>query len=75
MSKAIRFKLREKRIAAGLTQNELSSLTGVSQSTISSIELNQNNVSFGAIFRICRSLGISLDAIAEEIDNKESEGE
>ena len=67
--------LKNLRIRAGLTQKELSDLTGITQSKISTYEqaANLNNVTIGNMSRIAEAIGVTIDEIIkEEIKTEES---
>ncbi len=53
-------KIRKKRKDLGLTQVELSSRAGITQSTLSYIEKDMKRPQFDTIFAICQVLGISV---------------
>jgi transcriptional regulator with XRE-family HTH domain len=61
--------LRDIRLAKGLSGKDLETLSGVGQSTISRIELDQHSPSLDTLFRICTALEISItDLINEKLD-------
>lgn len=51
-------KLRE---AAGLSTNKLSTITGISQSNLRTIELGQTSPTVETLYLICFGLGVSLN--------------
>lgn len=57
--------LKALRIKAGITQKELSDLTGITQSKISTYEQadSLNNVTIGNISRIASAIGVTIDEI------------
>ena len=58
------FKLREIRVAKGMSQEELEKASGISRQTISSIE-NEKSVSVmsGTLIALARALGVTVDEI------------
>lgn len=58
-------KLKSLRLLNGLTLEELARLSGVSISTISKIENNQQRPSFGTVLRIARALKINFVQLLE----------
>lgn len=57
--------LKTLRIRAGVTQKELSALTGITQSKISNYEKadSLSNITVGNISRIAAAIGTTIDAI------------
>ena len=67
--------LKSLRIRAGITQKELSDLTGITQSKISTYEQadSLNNVTVGNMSRIASAIGVTIDEIIKnEIKTEES---
>ena len=60
--------LKNLRIRAGLTQKELSEITGITQGKISTYEKadNLNNVTVGNLSRIAAAIGTTIDEIIKE---------
>lgn len=58
-------KLKSLRLLNGLTLEELARLSGVSISTISKIENNQQRPSFGTVLRVARALKINFVQLLE----------
>ncbi len=56
-------RIRETRIAKGLTQEYLAEYAGVNVSHISNIENNKVKVSLGALVSICNAMDVTLDYI------------
>jgi len=52
--------LRAARIEQGLTQVEVAKRAGLSQGTVSAIELSRNEPSLKALFAILEALGLAL---------------
>ena len=55
--------LRKARIDAGLTQNELASLLGISQQAVSQAEKWQSNPTIGFLHRWVEACGLSFELI------------
>lgn len=55
-------KIRELREKSDLTQKKLADKLGISQQIISRIESGKHNISLGTLEKVCKSLGISLNA-------------
>lgn len=62
-------KIRDYRTKAGLTQDELSELVGITQKHLSRIESGYHNSHFVTIMAIANALNVPIDAFAEDIDN------
>jgi transcriptional regulator with XRE-family HTH domain len=61
--------LKEIRLTKGLSGKDLENLSGVGQSTISRIELDQHSPSLDTLSRICAALEIRItDLINEKFD-------
>jgi transcriptional regulator with XRE-family HTH domain len=60
-------RLKELRLAAGLTQEALARSTGISTSTVAKIEHRGIDPAWSTVVRLAKGLGVSLDALA--IDN------
>lgn len=58
--------LKETRKRHGLTQAQLSDLTGISQSPLSRIERGDWNVSLEVIERIASAMGVEVEIIIRE---------
>lgn len=56
-------RLRELRLAKGLTQEQLAELASVSQPMLSQIELGQANPSLKAAQRLAEALEVSVDSL------------
>lgn len=52
--------IREARTAAGLTQDQLALVSGVSRDTIIALENGRRGVSLGNALRVMKNLGLSL---------------
>ena len=59
-------KLKEQRIAAGLSQDELAKAVGVSRQTVSSWENNRSYPDIGSILKLSDLYGTSLDELLKE---------
>lgn len=56
-------RLRECRVQAGLTQEQLSKETGISRSMIAMIESHKRDMSIAQILTLCDVLGVSADEL------------
>ncbi len=56
--------LRELRIGKGITQAELSTALGMTQSFVSKYEMGERRLDFVEVDRICGELGVALDSFA-----------
>lgn len=64
-------KVKELRIKAGLTQSELGLLSGLSQNSISSLEVGQYSPRAFNALKICSALGCKFeDCFYLELENK-----
>jgi len=57
--------LRDLRVRKGATQAQLSTALGMSQSFVSKYEMGERRLDFIEVDRICRELGIRLEAFAK----------
>ena len=74
--KFLRQRLCNIRKSKGLTQKELSDLSGLSTKTISNIETGENSYTMRSLIRYAGALGFQLDVekIPEEGDNNDTTG-
>ncbi|OZG62195.1 transcriptional regulator [Bifidobacterium lemurum] len=63
-------KVREYRNAAGMTQQELARLVGVSSRTIISIEREQYSPSLMLAYRMARLFGVSVEDLCQLEENR-----
>lgn len=56
------------RKAKGLSQQELASLTGISQTYISKVEKNKRQPTIGKVILISKALGTTIEEILSETD-------
>lgn len=66
-------KVKELRIAAKMTQQQLADLVHVSSRTIISIEKEQYNPSLMLAYRIAEIFGVSVEELCNLKENKEME--
>lgn len=59
-------KITKLRTEKGLTQRDLASLTGLSQSNIWKIETGKYSVSIDILSRICEQLGKKIDIVEKD---------
>lgn len=65
----IRNNLKKYRLQSGMTQVELASQIGVRSSAISNWEKGQNSIDIDTLFKICKILKVSIDAMIESQDD------
>ncbi|MEQ8694095.1 MAG: helix-turn-helix transcriptional regulator [Gammaproteobacteria bacterium] len=58
-------KLREERLSAGLTQEELAHRAGLDRTYVGGVERGERNVSLLNIVRLAKSLGIAPSSLLE----------
>ncbi len=66
-------KVREMRLAAGMTQQQLAELVHVSNRTIISIEKEQYSPSLMLAYRMAQVFGVSVEELCCLKENKEQE--
>ena len=66
-------KIREMRLAAGMTQHQLAELVHVSNRTIISIEKEQYSPSLMLAYRMAQVFGVSVEELCCLKENKEQE--
>ncbi len=59
-------KVREKRVALHLTQEELAERAGVHRTYIGMIERAEKNITLGNIDKIAKALGVPLDELVKQ---------
>lgn len=57
------YKIKDRREAAGMTQQELADKSGVSRTTIATLESNGGNTTTKTLAKIATALGITVDAL------------
>ncbi|MDQ6765319.1 MAG: helix-turn-helix domain-containing protein [Verrucomicrobiota bacterium] len=69
--------LRDLRVRKGVTQAQLSTALGMAQSFVSKYEMGERRLDFIEVDRICRELGIGIEAFAKSYVKTlgESEGD
>lgn len=69
--KFIRMKLAKIRKSKGLTQKDISDLTGLSVSTISNIENGDNSYTIRSLIKYAEVLGYELDIFKKSVNNND----
>ena len=69
--KFIRMKLAKIRKSKGLTQKDISDLTGLSVSTISNIENGDNSYTIRSLIKYAEVLGYELDIFKKSVDSND----
>lgn len=64
--KRIAHKLRETRLAKGLTQEYIANMADVNTSHISNIENNRVKISLSTLVQVCNALGVTVDYILSD---------
>lgn len=62
----ISYKLKERRISQGITQEYVANVADVNTSHISNIENNRVKVSLSTLVNMCNALNTTVDSILEE---------
>lgn len=60
--------LQQRRLAAGLSQEELAESASIDRSYLGGIERGEHNMTLLNLKRLCDALGVSLAVILSEID-------
>lgn len=67
---AVADRLRELRVASGLTQEQLGLASGLDRSTILRLENAQRSVQLDRIFDVCATLNIGVGAFFAPVDRR-----
>jgi transcriptional regulator with XRE-family HTH domain len=68
MLKVLGLRIRDLRRAQGLSQEDLADKCGVHRTFMGTVERGESNLSFSNIFKVASTLGMSLSALFEGID-------
>lgn len=68
MLKVLGLRIRDLRRAQGLSQEDLADKCGVHRTFMGTVERGESNLSFSNIFKVASTLGISLSALFEGVD-------
>jgi len=66
--KVLGLRIRDLRRAQGLSQEDLADKCGVHRTFMGTVERGESNLSFSNIFKVASTLGISLSALFEGVD-------
>lgn len=66
--KVLGLRIRDLRRAQGLSQEDFADKCGVHRTFMGTVERGESNLSFSNILKVASTLGISLSALFEEID-------
>lgn len=66
-------RIRKQRKKLNMNQGELAERAGITQATISAIELNKNEASYKTVAKIAKALNVSTDYLILGIANKPPE--
>jgi len=58
-------RLKELRIAAGMTQKQLAEAAGLSQGSLANIEQGLREPAWGSVVALCQALGVKCDTFME----------
>ena len=75
MSKGFGETLREMRREAGMTQRDLADVSGVHQTTISSVEAETRTPTIATLLPLCKGLGVTPDQMFRRAGFLPAEGE
>lgn len=70
----IRMRLTNIRKSRGLTQKQLSEMSGLSTATISNIESGENSYTLKSLIRYAEALGYEINIDKKVVDNNDTEG-
>lgn len=70
----IRMRLANIRKSRGLTQKQLSEMSGLSTATISNIECGENSYTLRSLIRYAEALGYEINIDKKVVDSNDSEG-
>ncbi len=68
MIRIVKYKIKELRLARGLSLEMLSKLCGLNKSTIQEIEIHKTKPKFESILKIAKALEVALEELYEEIN-------
>ena len=66
--KVLGLRIRDLRRAQGLSQEDLADKCGVHRTFMGTVERGESNLSFSNIFKVASTLGMSLSALFEGVD-------
>jgi transcriptional regulator with XRE-family HTH domain len=72
--KVLGLRIRDLRRAQGLSQEDLADKCGVHRTFMGTVERGESNLSFSNILKVASTLGISLSALFEGIDQNPLSG-
>jgi transcriptional regulator with XRE-family HTH domain len=70
----IRMRLTNIRKSRGLTQKQLSEMSGLSTATISNIESGENSYTLRSLIRYAEALGYEINIDKKVVDDNDTEG-
>jgi transcriptional regulator with XRE-family HTH domain len=70
----IRMRLTNIRKSRGLTQKQLSEMSGLSTATISNIESGENSYTLKSLIRYAEALGYEINIDKKVVDDNDTEG-
>jgi transcriptional regulator with XRE-family HTH domain len=63
--------LREKRLEAGMTQEDLAHSAHVDRTYVSQLENDRKSPTLDVLFRICSAIGISAAEVVAEVERRQ----
>jgi transcriptional regulator with XRE-family HTH domain len=72
VDKSVGQRIRERRVELGLTQQNLSGITGVSYQQIQKYERGSNRISAGMLWTLCDALKVAPDYFYEQLDARQT---
>ena len=72
ITKSVGKRIQECRQKAGLTQEQLSEISGISQKHISRIEQGYHDTHFTMIYKIAKALNVPIDTFAVDFEEDNS---
>ena len=68
-------RLRQKRVALGVTQSQIAEATGMLRTSVTNIEAGRQKAPLHVLYRICGFLGIDVAAVLPEVRAVTAEAE
>src|SRR5688572_13695555 len=75
VDKTLGRRLKEERLRAGRSQTDVGKAVGVSFQQIQKYEKGANRISFSMLVRLCRELGLDMNAFIDSVLDEAGEGD
>jgi transcriptional regulator with XRE-family HTH domain len=75
IDKTLGRRLKEERLRAGRSQTDVGKAVGVSFQQIQKYEKGVNRISFSMLVRLCRELGLDMNAFIDSVLDESGEGD